>query len=72
MGEQRGIQRSSSRREESKIANHLRGCAPHQRSSSRREESKIAQGETLGKRSAEGFPPRRGGVKVFDPPFQGG
>jgi hypothetical protein len=50
LGEQRGIQRSSSRREE----------------------SKIAQGETLGKRSAEGFPPRRGGVKVFDPPFQGG
>jgi hypothetical protein len=56
-----------------------------QRSSSRREESKIAQGETLGKRSAEGFPPGRGGVKaqhrhkipqsvvqVFDPPFQGG
>ena len=63
MGEQRGIQRSSSRKEE----------------------SKIAQGETLGKRSAEGFPPRRGGVKarhrhwisqfvvqVFDPPLQGG
>ena len=63
MGEQRGIQRGSSRREE----------------------PKIAQGETLGKRSAEGFPPWRGGVKalhrrwvpqsvmqVFDPPFQGG
>jgi hypothetical protein len=63
MGEQRGIQRSPSRREE----------------------SKIAQGETLEKRSAEGFPPRRGGVKaqhrhwisqsvvqVFDPPWKGG
>jgi hypothetical protein len=35
-----------------------------QRRSSRREETKIAQGETLGKRSTEGFPPRRGGVKV--------
>jgi hypothetical protein len=55
------------------------------RSSSRREESKIAPGETLGKRSAEGFPPRWGGVKaqhshrvpqsvvqMFDPPFLGG
>jgi hypothetical protein len=28
-----------------------------------REEAKIAQGETLGKRSFVGFPPRRGGVK---------
>jgi hypothetical protein len=35
-----------------------------QRRSSRREETKIAQGEPLGKRSTEGFPPRRGGVKV--------
>jgi hypothetical protein len=63
MGQQRGIRRNSSRRED----------------------SKIAQGETLGKRSAEGFPPWWGGVKalhrhripqsvmqVFDPPFQGG
>jgi hypothetical protein len=31
--------------------------------SSRRKEAKIAQGETLGKRSAQQFPPRRGGVK---------
>jgi hypothetical protein len=30
--------------------------------SSRREEAKIAQGETLGERSAQKFPPRRGGV----------
>jgi len=56
-----------------------------QRSSSRREETKVAQGETLGKRSAEEFPPRRGGAKAqhptwipqsivqgFDPPFWGG
>ncbi len=56
-----------------------------QRSSSRREEAKIAQGETLGKRSPDRFPPHRGGVKplhriwiqrsserVFDPPLWGG
>jgi hypothetical protein len=29
-----------------------------------REETKIAQGETLGKHSNKGFPPRRGGVKA--------
>jgi hypothetical protein len=30
--------------------------------SSRKEESKIAQGETLGERLVQKFPPRRGGV----------
>jgi hypothetical protein len=35
-----------------------------QGSSSRREGAKIAQGETLGKRFTEEFPPCRGGVRL--------
>jgi hypothetical protein len=34
-----------------------------QRNPSQREGKKIAQGETLGKRSTQVFPPRRGGAK---------